>query len=92
MGAGNEADGSGWARPTLSSQRTARGNCVPGGQRVRRGVGEVHKERGGKNSFAYSAVLPKAPADARLPPKTIFHAACSKLLMPEFKDRDCLKF
>ena len=27
-----------------------------------------------------------------LPPKTVFHAVCNKLLMPEFKYQDCLMF
>lgn len=43
--------------------------------------GRFRKRGGGKNSSAYIAVLPRALADARLPPKTTFYAVCSKLLM-----------
>lgn len=53
----------------------------------------MFRKRGdGKNNFAYIAILPRALANACLTLKTTFSVVYSKLLMPEFKYQDCLKF
>lgn len=88
MGAGKEADGSGLARQTLSSPRTAQATvCLEGRER------ETGRGGGSQREVVAKTALPtlqfcQGPRRMRgLPPKTIFRAAGSKSQYP-----DCLKF